>query len=883
MFSIPFGFASSIWPAAGVSLALYLVFGWPVLIGSLIGYLLAIYQPDSVIQFEILATWLLPLLLGLCGVVQFVVTKRLVQKFVSLPIESSKLGVIVRFLILVGPISCLTASFLGSMVLMQFNDLNVQEFLFTWAIWWVGDFTGVVFFTPLVLFLLKNRYLETPPQPYKIIISNLIVFSFISLLFAFSSNKYYSQNQKKFEQSASTLVNQFESAQNTIEAQLLALSGLFQSSREVTRTDFKNFTTKISNDNIKLRAMAWIPKVEHQDRAALVDQVKQDGFDHFEIKYLSGIGFKTSPNAPFYLPIIMSEPLALNRAAIGLDLNTHPSVKNVVLDAINKNQFIVTPTLPLVQQQDKFTGVIVYYPVFSREPVEPQQSNMSQLMGLVESVFELDVLLQNLPAAKQDKFAFEFKYGNGNVFRTADFNPDALFRYQVEVDVFDKKGTLCFSSLPGFDEHLVDWASWLVVVGGTLIGVVSVIFLYSLTSFSANLAQQVAKKTQDLRETNQKLEVANQAKSMFLANMSHEYRTPLNAIIGFTEIAQRQTQDAEASEYFKKIASSSRIMLNLVNDVLDIAKIQTNEFELTSEPFQPAQSLLEVADMLKQSAESKGLAFIVNVEELNEIWVVGDSLRFKQIAINILSNAIKFTEQGQIEVVVTIYGETIDSYQLQLVFKDSGAGIAKDKQQQIFKPFEQADDKSNRRYAGTGLGLSIVTELVHLMYGEIELKSELGEGSEFRVQVMFSKGSVPKSIEPSVEVDKKPQMDFTGVNILIVEDNLINQEVAKKQCLSLGAEVAICADGQECLDYLQQNRPDLILMDLQMPVMDGFMTSKHIRNTPEISHIPIIILSASVSIEDRTTAKALGITSYLAKPFVQSELADALTAELSPK
>ncbi|MBU2880441.1 CHASE domain-containing protein [Psychrosphaera sp. B3R10] len=877
MFAIPFGFASSIWPAAGISLGIYLLFGRPALVGVFFGYLLAVYHSGMAFDLE---TWALPVTLCVCSLLQLIITKRIIFKYIKLPVETSKLSKLVKFLLIIGPLSCLVASALGASILYVVNDLNYQEAIFTWAIWWVGDFTGVLFFAPLVLFIKPNAIVETPAQPLKIVFSNVIVFCFISLLFAFSSDKYQAQNQLTFEQKTTAFIKQFENAQESIKHQLLALSGLFQSSDFVSRNDFENFSQKIADKNINLRAVAWIPKVTRGNRAAFEQKAKSEGFDDFEIKYLAAKGFKTSPQAAVYFPILYSEPLKSNRAALGLDLNSHPSVKNELREAMENDKFTVTATLPLVQQQDKFTGVIVYYPVYKSGALDPTRPHLEQLLGSVEAVFELDVLLQNLPAADQDEFAFEFTYGAGNTFQSKGFNSNGLFSHQVLVDVFDKQGTLRFTSLKEFESHLVDWASWLVVVGGTLFGVVSIIFLYSITSFSANLEMQVLKKTQDLTESNKKLELANRAKTMFLANMSHEYRTPLNAIIGFTEIAKRQTKDVEASKYLGKIEASSQTMLNIVNDVLDISKIQTNEFELENSSFQPTESLNHVADMLREIALGKGLDFIVDIDDLGDIWVKGDNYRFKQIAINLLSNAIKFTDNGFVKLSATVFSKTVDSYQLQVVVSDSGLGIEEDKQKIIFKPFQQAESTTTRRFGGTGLGLSIVNELTHLMYGDIQVSSKVGAGSEFRAMLMFSK-SEPQILKATLD-DKEEvnEESFVGLNVLIVEDNLVNQEVVKKQLESLGAVPSVSNNGQECLDYLQSNTPDIILMDLQMPVLDGFMTSKAIRNNPNWDGISIIILSASVTQEDRLIARELGIKSYLAKPFFLEQLKAVLRVNL---
>ena len=308
-----------------------------------------------------------------------------------------------------------------------------------------------------------------------------------------------------------------------------------------------------------------------------------------------------------------------------------------------------------------------------------------------------------------------------------------------------------------------------------------------------------------------------------------------------------------------------------MNDVLDTSKIQSGELALESRAFNPSVATQQVVDMLNEKAIEKSIVVETELAESFSLWVLGDETRFKQILLNLLSNGIKFTKQGR----VLIKAETKAGEQgmrvLVVSVKDSGIGINREAQEQLFQPFTQAEHSTTRKYGGTGLGLAIVKQLCVMMGGDIKLNSEIGQGSEFVFDITLpvTDAIVPSKSSPASSTENKA---LTNLKILVVEDNRVNQIVVKKQLASLDLTCDIAGDGQDALEYLAKHIPDLILMDLQMPNMDGFTASEIIKNDAKLKHIPIVILSASVGAEDKQRAAELGIYDFIHKPFKLDEL-----------
>jgi signal transduction histidine kinase/CheY-like chemotaxis protein len=405
---------------------------------------------------------------------------------------------------------------------------------------------------------------------------------------------------------------------------------------------------------------------------------------------------------------------------------------------------------------------------------------------------------------------------------------------------------------------------------------------------------QLKKQTEKLHTTLQHAAAANVAKSQFLTNMSHEIRTPLNGILGMSELLKRTDLDANQQQKVNTILQSGRGLLTIINDILDFSKIESGRYEFNLKPFDLHACIEDVASILRPSAQQKNTELHVEISSQVPRMYIGDGGRIRQVLINIMGNAVKFTERGEVGIAVSGRVDN-EIAQLEISVEDSGIGIPPEKLDSIFEKFNQVDNTSTKRHEGTGLGLAISKQLIEKMNGDVSVSSALGEGSTFLIRLPLpvsgepitehstTKGNQEIVAEQDQEIahnSRSASQDDNQRRILIVEDSLVNQEVVKEFLEVIDCQIFTAGNGQEAIDLTESQEYDLILMDCQMPIVDGYEATRRIREREkekQCARTPIIALTANAYESDREKCLSIGMDDFLSKPFAPADFEKTVT------
>lgn len=406
-----------------------------------------------------------------------------------------------------------------------------------------------------------------------------------------------------------------------------------------------------------------------------------------------------------------------------------------------------------------------------------------------------------------------------------------------------------------------------------------------LEAHSKELESRVIERTQDLMQEKLNAEAANRSKSEFLATMSHEIRTPMNAILGFSYLTLRTELTPKQQENLTNIHISAQSLLNIINDILDFSKIDVGKMELENTPFNLHKIISHVTNIMEVSAQQKALNFVLNQSPGVPEFVIGDPNRLQQVLINLIGNAIKFTAKGEVK--FNVHSLSLGERDSELTFSisDTGIGISKEQQKNLFKLFSQVDASITRQFGGTGLGLAISQKLVNLMGGEIFVDSVEGQGTTFYFSLNFELSEHQPSKETSSQTNQLELLNqLKNCKVLLVEDQYINQQVATAILEQAGIEVHIANNGQEAVDKViaTKGQFDAILMDLQMPQMSGYEASRTIRNHPFGHKLPIIAMTANILAGESQQLNNAGMNDYVPKPIIPTQLYHTLLKWIKP-
>jgi signal transduction histidine kinase/CheY-like chemotaxis protein/HPt (histidine-containing phosphotransfer) domain-containing protein len=457
-----------------------------------------------------------------------------------------------------------------------------------------------------------------------------------------------------------------------------------------------------------------------------------------------------------------------------------------------------------------------------------------------------------------------------------------LNRYLVSIPDFRKR-EMFEGLMSDSGRYYINWMGlWKGMAGGAAL---FLLVLMLIIFWNRKLALEVhnrEKAQKELGRVNTALELSNRAKSQFLANMSHEIRTPMNAIIGLTHLCLKTDLDPKQKEYVEKINKSAHSLLGIINDILDFSKIEAGKMSLDKVLFRFDDVLDDMKNILQETARQKGLELVFERGKNVPDTAIGDPLRLGQVILNLLTNAVKFTERGSVKITLNLQERTRQEALIRFEVKDTGMGMTDEQLAGLFQPFVQADGSTSRKFGGTGLGLAICRQLVEMMQGTITAASEFGSGSLFTFTARFP---IPDEamIRDNIEKLKKQSASlsrdqFNHARVLLVEDNEINRQVAREILEDAGIEVDTVVNGREAVDRLHDDssRYDVVLMDVLMPVMDGYEAVRNIRNVLGLRDLPVIAMTASAMAGDREKSIEAGMNDYISKPIDPARLFEVL-------
>lgn len=874
-----------IWLPAGIALAGCYLWWWRFFPAVFIASLLFNLSTHTNQQISLANTDLIfeVLVIAVGATLQGAAGGSLLRYWLGNPLTLNSDKRAIGFIVIVGILVNLISANIGVFALSQFSPFySVDNHWNNVFMWWMGDSLGVLIATPFILCLIDLKHLKL--QNHK---GRLLVLAISSLLFVsvtvttiFFSKYSYENALALAKRELQVIKNGLHREISNNQSLLQTLASFVQSTPALTRSEFSEFSSELMRGQTAIKAVSWNPLISAEER----DELSNKMSDIYQ-RPIKIIGDPLIEGDPMVVVKYIT-PEQSNEAAIGFNVYSNPVRKSVLNTQSGQHALRATPIIQLVQSDQAKPAYLVFAPVYRwRIDDKITTSTHKQIGGYATGVFLASQMLERaLQSALIEIFSYELHErdsklvfaGNTQQKEISLLNNPNLMSFDLELsgqnwrmDLVPKREVLV--------HHQSD-LSMLLYVFQVVIVAFSMTLILLMNNRQTVLHHMVYERTHALARAKLEADKANLAKSQFLANMSHEIRTPLNAVIGFSQLAKRSDDITLLGSYIDKIASASKTLLAIINDILDISKIESEKLLLEQVKFDMHALLTRISTMFESAANGKNISWQLRDKLPHELWFIGDPLRIEQILINLCSNAVKFTQHGGVSLIAELIEPSniragAETAQLQIKVKDSGIGIAKEEQAKLFTVFSQADSSTTRKFGGTGLGLVISRELCHLMHGDISIISESAKGTEFTFSLPLKVCLSAPDEEPQQHLDISM---LAGKRILVAEDNEINQLVITEILRNIGLNVVVVDNGELAVDTVKHHNFDLVLMDCQMPVLDGYDATRQIRQLPDLQNLPIIALTADVMQESKDQATQAGFNDHLSKPIDIEKLSACL-------
>ncbi|MBM9549231.1 MASE1 domain-containing protein [Leptospira sp. 201903074] len=864
------GYSTPVWPPAGLALGFVLIFGnrvWPALfLGAYFTNTTHLPTSETWIQFIISNPQNITISLG--NSTSALLGSYLLKRHSSPNLNIFQANEIVIFFILAGPVTAFISSVIGSLSLFYFKIIYF-EFLFqTWITWWMGDSIGIIIFTPLLILIWK--WYEGEEKLLRLIIfASATMSTFVFTLSIFFLTRNWEKEFIKYRIKSDGQII-FAGIENRLLENLRVVKGLgsfISLTEKLNRKYFDAFSKGIMENSDSVTALSWNPLIRHSLRPIAETKLRIDYPGSIGISVQKDKKLHPSPEYEEYVYIQYIYPYMENKQAIGFNLLSDAARKEALYHATERQGIDMTGKISLVQSLENNLGFLVLYPV----------TRWNGEFGFATAVIRIAAIIEKaLIGNDQNHLCIKIEELNGpsniGIFsKECSHTEEKIFSdfyYERQMTIGSHILNIkTIATKEYFLMNLTNASRFLLIISSLLTGLLGILLL---------IVMGKEKSIQDIVEKRTfELEKANRVKSEFLANMSHEIRTPMNGVLGMLTLLGQTNIDPEQKDYLENAEKSVLSLLTIINDILDVSKLENKKLEIIAKPTNLNKLCKDVTQLFLADAKKKNLELHVNLIGLDpNLYVLVDENRLRQILINLIANAIKFTFVGSISLDVILNN---DKRYIVFKVKDTGIGISEGNIPRLFNRFVQLEDSRTKKFEGSGLGLFISKQLVQLMGGEIEVHSRVNEGSTFQFTIPFQE--TEQNASPLININSKLIGTGKNFHILIAEDNLLNQKFVVKIFQKEKIKVSVASNGLEVIQLLDdslshlEDRFDMILMDIQMPVLDGMEATKLIRKRNDsYRDIPIIAITANSMDSQLNEYLENGMNAYVKKPIILSEL-----------